>query len=368
MERHRKKHQKQKWHNTKKHKSKGEKRKGMGDKEFPLSGAMREIFPTFQELLSELRNVGNKSNFGLLFDKYVPELGEGEKVAILEKFIDISNQIWHGSSEIPLGELRGRADAIEYSLKALGYKFSSRALTVAWRMVLGLGTSSVFETGMTFSKIYGFPYIPSSAVKGMAQAYALLEIASEYGIVPLGLKELKEREKQRMKQTPMQKLETILTVEDDNLERTFKALLDDEWVRKNTNLGPTDFEKLKEKRTLFLEIFGSQDRRGKVIFFDALPENLTVINNTERVSILELDIMNPHYKEYYEDKEGKTPPGDYLSPRPIPFLTVREGAKFTFYLSAKDQSLLNQACEWLKNGVSVLGIGAKTRAGYGELG
>ncbi len=41
-----------------------------------------------------------------------------------------------------------------------------------WRMNVGLGGESVYETGMTLHHIYGFPYIPATAIKGIAHHYA----------------------------------------------------------------------------------------------------------------------------------------------------------------------------------------------------
>jgi CRISPR-associated protein Cmr6 len=49
-----------------------------------------------------------------------------------------------------------------------------------WRFVVGLGRKGPLEVGMTFHRIYGFPIIPGSSLKGLAQAYAeLVESASE---------------------------------------------------------------------------------------------------------------------------------------------------------------------------------------------
>lgn len=41
-----------------------------------------------------------------------------------------------------------------------------------WRVVVGLGTDSVYETGITLHHIYGFPYIPASGIKGITNHYA----------------------------------------------------------------------------------------------------------------------------------------------------------------------------------------------------
>lgn len=107
--------------------------------------------------------------------------------------------------------------------------------------------------------------------------------------------------------------------------------------------------------------------KGSVIFFDAFP----LIGG----KLLDVDIMTPHYEEYYQDKK---PPADYLSPNPIAFLTVSHNTKFLFSLAAKEYTnekgktirgandILYDAKNWLKGGLETLGVGGKTAIGYGR--
>lgn len=116
------------------------------------------------------------------------------------------------------------------------------------------------------------------------------------------------------------------------------------------------------------EMFGSEDknkvletnREGKVVFFDGFPTEFPK---------LEVDIMNPHYGDYYQGKrDGRgnpIPPADYLSPNPITFLTVAPGQEFSFLLFSKDVSLVEKAEQWLIGGLTDLGAGGKTNVGYG---
>jgi len=48
---------------------------------------------------------------------------------------------------------------------------------VDWRLVVGLGGASVYETSMTLHHLYGFPYIPASGIKGMVNAYVHTQVA-----------------------------------------------------------------------------------------------------------------------------------------------------------------------------------------------
>ncbi len=45
-----------------------------------------------------------------------------------------------------------------------------------WRMVVGLGGETVLETDMTLHHLYGIPYIPGSALKGLTRAYVTGEV------------------------------------------------------------------------------------------------------------------------------------------------------------------------------------------------
>ena len=113
------------------------------------------------------------------------------------------------------------------------------------------------------------------------------------------------------------------------------------------------------------DLLGVMERVGQVVFLDALP--------TEPVT-LKADVMTPHYGEYYR---GETPPGDWLSPNPIPFLTVAKGQKFLFsvvpsdpkHVAACEQATVcEQATKLLQQALAELGAGAKTAAGYGRFG
>jgi len=105
-------------------------------------------------------------------------------------------------------------------------------------------------------------------------------------------------------------------------------------------------------------IFGNENNKGSIIFLDAF---LADIKNNP----FELDIMNPHYDEYYNEK-GQNPPADYLNPKPIFFITLKKGVSFKTYIISKDELLLNNVINIMKNKFSNIGIGAKTSVGYGR--
>ena len=111
-----------------------------------------------------------------------------------------------------------------------------------------------------------------------------------------------------------------------------------------------------------IAVFGTTEQAGSVIFFDAIPLE---------VPKFQLDIMNPHYPQYYDKRGGTSkepaPPADWDSPRPVFFLTVTE-TPYRFAIAARSEQgnhLLDLAESWLKGALMELGIGAKTSADYG---
>lgn len=111
-------------------------------------------------------------------------------------------------------------------------------------------------------------------------------------------------------------------------------------------------------------LFGDMEDEGagSLIVLDALPAS---------APRLEVDIMNPHYGDYYAD--SSKPPADYLSPKPVFFLTVVPRTSFRFALAPRDPasesvaSDLDKAWEMLADALQWLGAGAKTAVGYGRM-
>jgi CRISPR-associated protein Cmr6 len=73
-----------------------------------------------------------------------------------------------------LSAYRNRWDRMLDAYKAQGYTVQRFTLRAASRVVVGLGAESVLETSIRLHRIYGFPIIPGSALKGLARAYAEL--------------------------------------------------------------------------------------------------------------------------------------------------------------------------------------------------
>ncbi|MGP8321776.1 MAG: type III-B CRISPR module RAMP protein Cmr6 [Methanosarcinaceae archaeon] len=249
-----------------------------------------------------------------------------------------------------------RYDLLVTHLKPIFY-LRTLSFLLDWRMIVGLGTENVHETSMTLHHIYGIPYIPGSALKGIARDGAIAELCSEA-----------ENEKPDV-------MEALISMPDSN--ETDKEKREKEITKygkiKRQNGDPakpedstidkiiTGWPKFETTR----KIFGGQKQAGKIIFFDAFPEKDVTIK---------LDIMNPHYPKYYSDGN---PPADWQNPTPIKFLTV-ENTSFNFALALNkketdknrnnidsDPALLDAAEKWLRKALEEHGVGAKTSVGYG---
>ena len=235
-------------------------------------------------------------------------------------------------------------------------------LTTKSRLVIGLGDESVYETSIKLHRNYGVPYIPGSALKGVAKHYSILNLTDRLINEHLSIDffELAKRVQDA--------LETSVT--DENDEKAVEKVVKDKLKIDNMPNEILDEFKLLRK------IFGTQSYEGSIIFFDAFPTYECLKELTENNKpILELDIMNPHYQSYYSASENELKtnvekaPGDWHSPNPIFFLTVPKGIEFQFAIAPRNEEgtkLLNKAKEILISALKEFGVGAKTSLGYGR--
>ena len=200
------------------------------------------------------------------------------------------------------------------------------------RLIIGLGGISPLETSITLHHTYGIPYIPGTALKGVVRAYAFYTISCNF-------------------KGDLQDLQ----------EKFYGEIC------------------LQDKDILEWQILlGSRNFKGLLLFLDAFP----VLTNNDG-KILDIDIINVHYPKYYGE-ESPSPPGEWEDPRPIFFLTIKKGVKFKICVLFDKYRYENLPKEYkdvigdisqikekvntiLKEALDEMGIGAKTRLGYGTL-
>ncbi|MCX8029872.1 MAG: type III-B CRISPR module RAMP protein Cmr6 [Brevinematales bacterium] len=292
-------------------------------------------------------------NLCLLFMKYLPVGNRRDQQGLIyferdkkTKYLEaIKNHFSSNGNTKSYQSLKNLArknyDRIQNLIKSLlnlGYAYKSIEAIPKWRLVVGLGASHPQETSMILHHIYGIPYIPGSAVKGITRHYALICFADKISSQKISSQKNSD-----------------FYEEIEQLSKGLDGGFKEGSVYGNLSIQLLDKKVGKEEKielSDLVEIFGTQEQKGKVIFMDAYP-----VDDIK----LEIDIMNPHYPDYYS---GDKPPADWQSPNPITFLTVGK-TKFQFCLLSKDDSLLNKATLLLKEALKEHGIGAKTALGYG---
>ncbi|MBN1928142.1 MAG: type III-B CRISPR module RAMP protein Cmr6 [Chlorobiaceae bacterium] len=240
------------------------------------------------------------------------------------------------------------------AIRSLGLILHCEPFMTDWRLIVGIGNESVYETSMTLHHVHGFPYIPGNAVKGIVRSWIINEIFGNVGSCPDEL------------DYPLVNAE-YRAYQDEGFCRLFGC---PETTRKVVFVNGAPDKVNGNYRYETYETVFKKAHQGKVIFFDAYPISIPKI---------ETDIMNPHFSDYYRDQAGKQSPADYLTPVPIPFLTVK-ATTFRFILGIRESEnsvipegsllergipLLDVAKQWLTNALSEHGIGAKTAVGYG---
>lgn len=299
-------------------------------------------------------------NFSLLFHRYVPGGGGKEaKIGTWKKIRDAGNQLHENDM---VRSFLKRQDSLAYALKTIcddQCVLDWQGKTAA-RLSIGFGDAGPLDTGLTLHRLYGIPCLPATAVKGVCRAWVLNEIAMALGVPRLSPEEIKNLKATRRK-TPMMHLEAWLLSDGGKDKQKKWDDLCSSMKKRETDGEALFFPSPDDlaRHDHFRRIFGSQDRRGKVHFYDAYPLKVPKI-------LFDLDIINVHYQAYYESKV-KTPPADYLSPVPIFFLTVAPDVPFRFLMTCDDPALRVTVEGWLTAALAQFGIGAKTALGYGEI-
>lgn len=289
------------------------------------------------EVITKKRQKGRKEwyytsseitkNVALIFSKFIPHtLKKDEEKENKDKYLQlVINEIEYLCKNYRI--FQNIHTRYERTITNTGFILQSFKAKTSWRLVIGLGASHPQETSMTLHHIYGIPYIPGSAIKGVTRHWAVLKFAEKHW------NSTKSTEKNGKKF-------------EDSIAKVAKEL---------ENGNDLDMEVNGIAFKDLIEIFGTQTQQGKLIFFDAYPDGN--IN-------FKIDIMNPHYPQYYS--EGH-PPTDWQNPVPIKFLTI-ENTEFKFYLAVRDanyKDLLEKAKKLLSEALKEYGIGAKTSLGYG---
>ncbi len=259
-------------------------------------------------------------NIEIAFYKYAPdirltELSERKRLwlqGLCEKWSFLENELSEGHIYKYL--FSSDLNTVKEQIKNLiGIEAEPLDAKTTQPLIVGLGEASPYETGITLDFLTGLPIIPGSALKGIARRAAIMLLSENKDILPYG-------------------------EEFEELAKVF------------------------DQHEQIVEVFGTQDKKGEVIFMDAYPVDWTEAPGGK---LFRIDIMNPHYGPYYRNPSKENPPADWYDPKPIPYLTVNVGVKYRFVLASKNEDLLRTAEEWLEYALKNIGVGAKGNQGYG---
>lgn len=234
------------------------------------------------------------------------------------------------------------------------------------RLMVNMAGGVMENANLCLDRFSGLPFIPGSAVKGCARRMALQQLRDSVEAKP--------------------------DAYDDHASKLADIALifgwgDGDWQtdrNKKGNLASDFFWATMEQtgilvsaaqllaQALNVSIPESQKNQpwkslpsfgGSVAFHAAWPSGAP---QGSPLGALELDVLTSHHPEYYQGKR-KTATDDE-NPIPVVFPAVKAGHVFTFALAPlrrAPESRVALACSYLKEGLSIFGIGAKTNAGYG---
>ncbi len=210
---------------------------------------------------------------------------------------------------------------------------ASFTATTAARLLIG-AKENLLEAGLVLHPLYGFPYIPGSAVKGLVVAGYL----HKHDLVQPSFK------------NPLNTARLAQLVNEEKEKPEDQRVFTRDHVEKIGRLFGAPAVKQ----------YGLEAQAGSVVFLDAWPEPSSLDG------ILDRDAWTVHYKEYYNENSSRLP-GDDQSPNPLLQLVVRKGATFRFCLLPTHRahaSAAKQAAVYLQYGLEHLSIGAKPDYGF----
>src|ERR1039457_1000352 len=252
---------------------------------------------------------GRVAHAGLLLASYLKHAGDkGEaKRLLLEEAILASRNT---------REIYEKAFArwVQYTS---GYE--ARNLKVRGRLVIGLGTESVLETGLTLHHTYGTPILPGTGLKGLASHYC---------------------------------------------DRVWGQTEGNREYRREVRDGGDGGARCGRH---YETLFGTTDDSGHILFCDAwiLPDALGPDNRG-----LVLDVMTPHHAAYSMAQPESAAPTDFDDPNPVSFLSVAGEFRVAVACDGEGEARdrwTKLALELLADALAQWGVGGKTNAGYGRL-
>jgi CRISPR-associated protein Cmr6 len=235
---------------------------------------------------------------GLALERYLTQHDDQHKAA--QELIAQISELEPGTAQYELAFERWKA-ALQGSLLW--------SVTAQSSLAVGLGNATPLENGLSIHKTYGTPFLPGSALKGLAKRVAMAQ----------------------------------------NWPAEAMAVLFGE--------APTG-------KTPDADGFGGGSA-GQIVFWDAWfdPEGA-------QKTPFQRDTTTVHHQKYYGGGDQQPWPTDFDDPNPVAWLSVQPGTRFCMAISSipagdEMQDWRYLAAELLNYGLTQRGLGGKTNAGYG---
>ena len=244
------------------------------------------------------------TNVGLWLDKYIKDAtheGTKSRSDFAREVAEIAEPVVNE----PNGKLPAYKRFYDYWEKTLKEQLNAdcRKAKVQNRMAVGLGADGVLETSIALHRTYGVPYIPGSALKGLAAAFA-------------------------------------------------RHYCGDDW---------------QKGKPFYEIVFGTNEEAGYVTFFDALyVPNSGHDKKALHFDIMTVH-HEPYYQGKIDDKGDLFPPADWDDPNPIPFISATGEYLIALAAPAGCEKWRDVAYKILEEALKHEGIGAKTSSGYGRM-
>lgn len=243
-------------------------------------------------------------NLSLYFSRLCKEIDDPERrdhdakeFAIKRLEFGLSQQAF----DLYLRAYKNWRQAWENNSQALVFEMSART-----PLIVGMGDQNIHEFGLSLQHPWGTPFIPGTAIKGVASMYA-------------------------------------------------QKSGDADWQRNLQNAEPDG----RYAETVFGGINAEGKRSAGGIGF----EDAWWIPDTKRP--FQADIINVHYRSYYQGNDGAWPDGTD-APLPVQFIVIKPGMRFLIILTG-DVNWCRVVKQVVRAAAEKKGFGAKTGVGYGRM-
>jgi CRISPR-associated protein Cmr6 len=126
-------------------------------------------FVAHRKKVRDAMGAAQEPNLAQLFYRCLHPVGD-QKQALAAEFVKVANDVMK-SRQLLLPAIQERQ---EERLTALSNSFTvgSFSAAVSWRLLIGASVGRVWDMGLQLHPLYGVPFLPSSAIKGMLAHYA----------------------------------------------------------------------------------------------------------------------------------------------------------------------------------------------------